>query len=124
MVIIEQVKAEETGGGNIWGEISPSGTAVGYGEINSGTLSGPIKLANTIISAVAVAAGIWLLITIILQGMVIINKATGPKEFGEAVKKIVFSIGGLVIVVAAYIIAGWLSKFLFGDPNAILQPKI
>ncbi len=108
-----------------FGNISP--ITGSYGDITTGDgglAEGPIAFANAIITFSATVLGIWFLISIIMQGIKVINNKSDPKALNEATKKIIWNIVGIAIVALAYVIAGWVSMQLFGDENAILNPTI
>ncbi len=105
----------------VFGVVKPTPGVEKYGDLTSG---GPIVFVNAVIAFITAVAGIWLLITIILTGIKVISSVNDPKAFGEAMKKIMWSIIGLVVVAMAYIIAGWVSKQLFGTEEFILNPEI
>ena len=110
-----------------FGTISPSvGAGATYGDVitGEGQLDKPLTFVNNILGVAVAAAGIWFLVTVIMAGVKIIGSARDPKVFAEAMKKVLWSTVGLALVAFAWIIAGWVSNSLFGDPNQILNPVI
>lgn len=122
--IIQQVQAQSTS--DIFGTIAPFGGGDAYGDVAAGEggLTQPIVFVNNILGVGVAAAGIWFIITVIMAGVKIIGSARDPKVFSESMKKVLWSTIGLALVAFAYIISGWISESLFGDPNYILNPAI
>jgi len=98
-------------------EINPSAN---YGNYDTALVS----LLSNLLKVITVLAGVWALITIILAGFQFITAAGNPEEVKKATPKIWNSIIGLLIIVAAYIIAAVIGWIFFGDPRVILSPKI
>ncbi len=109
-----------------FGEIKPFGEDAGVEDLQTGPggLDPVLELVNNIILFSVTIAAIWLIITIILQGIKVINSKGDPKKLSEAVKKIIWSLAGLALVALAYVLAGWMSQLIFGDEGEILQPEI
>jgi hypothetical protein len=88
----------------------------------SGSVCGSTTYINKIIAFLTAAACVFFLITIILSGINIITKARSPDDFAASMKKIGLGAVGLVIVALSWVIAGWLSKLLFGDAAMMTNP--
>ena len=91
----------------------------GYG---TDAKSGLVKFANVFIDLITALAGAWLLFTIIWNGYTIIVSQKSAEKFAEATKNILYSILGLMIVAFSYLIAGYVSKLIFGDSKYINEP--
>ncbi|MDR0462981.1 MAG: hypothetical protein LBG64_02050 [Pseudomonadales bacterium] len=99
--------------------------AGGFGTISGpGDTGGPIELVNIVLGILTIIAGIALLFNIILAGIKIITGAGKPGILAENSKRILFSIAGLALIFAAYIIVGLVSFILFGDTDFILNPTL
>lgn len=109
-----------------FGTISPPVAGIeAYGNIeDDGSLTGPINFANNVILFVVFIAGTLLLFNIILTGIKIMGGVNNPKEFNDAMKKILWSVLGLALVAGAYLISGWVINTLFGSDEMVLNPTI
>ena len=87
--------------------------------INNKNLSGLGAFINKIINFILFLAAVLLFINIVLAGIQIIVNGKDPKGFSEAMKKILFSVIGILIAAFAYIIADYVMKLFFGDQTEI-----
>lgn len=90
----------------------------------SGGLANVTSLLSSIIRAITIAAGVWALINFVLAGFGYITSGGNPEKVQNAWAKIYQSLIGLVIIMLSFALAGLLGAILFGDPTAILSPKI
>lgn len=104
------------------GQITPIISTPGIGQ--GGELTGLTTLINSLLQIAMVIAGIWFLINIILAGFGFMSASGDPKKVAQAWEKIWQSILGLVIIVTSFLLAAIVGILLFGDPMAILRPKI
>lgn len=93
------------------------------GNINY-TIAGIVPFLNTIIKFLIVIAGVYVLFNIILAGFAFINAGGDPKNVEKAWGKIWQSVMGLLIVAGSFVLAVIFGYLVFGDPMAILSPKI
>lgn len=94
------------------------------GAVDNKTLDGLGDFINKIINFLLFAAAVLLLINIVLAGIKIITGGQDPKNFSAAMKRILYSALGIVVVALAYVITGWVSQLLFGSPEMLLNPTI
>lgn len=87
--------------------------------INNKDLSGLGNFINKIINFILFLAAVLLFVNIILAGIQIITNGKDPKGFSEAMKKILFSVIGILIAAFAYIIADYVMKLFFGNQTEI-----
>lgn len=90
--------------------------AIGAGKAGEQLAS----LFSKIIGAMTIIAGLWFIIQFILGGYGFISAGGDTDALNHARDKIVHAIIGLVVVIAAYAIAGIVGA-IFGFP--ILQPQ-
>ena len=102
-------------------QINPNG----YGDINDTSgAGGLVGFISNMLKVVAVAAGLFAFINLILAGFIYITSGSDPKKTAEAMNKITMSLIGLVIIIASYALAALIGLIMFGDANAILSPAI
>jgi len=110
---------------SIFGEIKNPFPKIGAdysGEI--GPDFGLLVLLNNILRLVFLVAGLFALFQLIFAGFGFMNAAGDPKKVGAAWAKIWQTLLGLVIIVSSFVLAALFGQLFFGDPMAILQPKL
>ena len=107
------------------GQISPFVDTPGL-EISGETakLTGIIALLNIVLRLIFIFAGIWALLNIIIAGISFISAGGDAKKVASAWARIWQSLLGLVIIVSSFLLAAVIGILLFGDPTAILAPKL
>lgn len=100
--------------GDVYGTISAE-----ISGVNNKSLSDLGTFINKIINFILFLAAVLLFINIVLAGIQIITNGKDPKGFSEAMKKILFSVIGILIAAFAYIIADYVMKLFFGDQTEI-----
>lgn len=100
--------------------VPPPGVNV-YGEIQKGGL---VNFLNNLLKLLIVVAGLYALINLIFAGYQFISAGGDPKNVEKAWSKIWQSLLGLFIVAASFALAGIIGWLIFGDPGAILAPRI
>lgn len=80
-------------------------------------ISNMIKLASVI-------AGIWVLFNFIMAGFTYITANGDSGAYAKIGEKLALSASGLLLIVAAYTIAGILGLLIFGDATYIINPQI
>ena len=99
-----------------------------YGAINLnnnkyGTkVNASVEFVNKLIGFATAVASIWLLVTIIINGMTIINNDKGPEAFNTAAKNIAISVLGLAISSMAFIVTQYVGLAMFGTSDAFTNP--
>ncbi len=81
-----------------------------------------IEFVNKLIGFATAVASIWLLVTIIVNGMTIINNDKGPEAFNTAAKNIAISVLGLAISSLAFVATQYVGLTLFGNKDAFTNP--
>lgn len=108
----------------VFGEIEPpDAISGGYGLID-GSGGGLITFVSNIVVLATVLAGIWALFNILAAGFSLINASGDSSKVGEMSEKITNSFIGLLVMVAAPLIAALIGLFLTGDASFFLQPEI
>ncbi len=111
---------------SVFGEIeAPAGVA----ELNTqaGEASNNIGLlifVSNIIKVASIVAGIWVLFNFIFAGFTYISANGDSGAYSKIGEKLALSATGLLLIVAAYTIAGILGLLIFGDATYIINPKI
>ncbi|KKS97889.1 MAG: hypothetical protein UV73_C0004G0031 [Candidatus Gottesmanbacteria bacterium GW2011_GWA2_43_14] len=109
---------------DVIGKISPlPGMPVGINP-TTGELTGLVTMMNVILRLLLIVGGIWALFNIVLAGMGFIGAGGDPKKVASSWAKIYWSFIGLLIMVSAFLLAAIIGIMLFGNPTAILSPKL
>lgn len=106
---------------DIMGKVTPPPGVDVYGEIQKGGL---VNFLNNLLKLLIIVAGLYALINLIFAGYQFISAGGDPKNVEKAWSKIWQSLLGLFIVAAAFALAGIIGWLMFGDPGAILAPRI
>lgn len=94
----------------------------GYGELTDP--NGPLSLISNIFQLIALVAGLYSLLNMLLAGMRYIA-SNGDKGATETARKQMYnSLIGMVIVVLSFTIGAILSELLFGSADFLFKPKI
>jgi len=86
--------------------------------------AGMITLFNNILRLLVIGGGVFALLNFILAGYQFLSASGDPKLINLAWAKIWQSMVGLLIIVASFALAALIGYLLFGNPRAILEPKI
>jgi hypothetical protein len=92
----------------------------GYG----GATTGVVSLLTNILRLAFAAAGIFAFINFIIAGFQYMTAGGDSKAMSAAWARIWQSLLGLLIVVISFALASLISYLMFGNANAILNPKI
>ena len=107
-------------GDYVYGQITPvEGTATDFQS-----LSGITPFINKIINFLVIITASILLIIMLWSGVQVIIGGKDPKNFGENMKRLLLSSLGLLLIVFAYIIVGFVSKTFYGEEDFLLKPTI
>lgn len=106
----------------IIGKVTPPPGVADYGGLIE--KQGLIKFANNLIKLIIVIAGLYAFFNLIIAGYGFMSAGGDPKKVEEAWAKIWQSLIGLLIIAGSFVLAAIFGWMLFGDPGAILQPKI
>ena len=109
---------------DVIGEINPPPPFQSGPGQYGGYQTGLIAFFNNLIRLLIVIAGIWAFINLILAGYGFLGAGDDPKKMESARQKIWQSMLGLLIILGSFILAAIFGYLLFGNPAAILQPKI
>lgn len=105
----------------IIGQVTPPAFVGEYGSLTGGGL---IKFFNNIIRLLIMIGGLWAFLNLILAGYGFLGAGEDPKKMGAAWAKISQSMIGLLFILGSFVLAAIFSYLLFGDPRAILNPKL
>jgi len=98
----------------------PEPFATKYGSFETGLIS----FFNNVLRLAIMAAGLYALLNLIIAGYGFMSAGGDPKGIANAWARIWKSLLGLLIIVASFVLAAIFGYLLFGEPTAILQPKI
>lgn len=108
---------------NVFGQIKPPAVVEdSYGVLGAG--AGLTGFISRLIVVVTIAGGIWALFNVLLAGFSVITASDDSKKLGEMSSKITNTFIGLLVMVAAPLIAALIGLFFFGDAGFLLQPVI
>lgn len=108
---------------NIFGTIEPPAAIQQYGGVGDAS-GGPVRFISNLIILVTIVAGVWTVLNVLLAGFALVTSEGDPKKIGEMSNKIAVTFIGLLIMVAAPLIAALIGLFFFGDANYFLNPTI
>ncbi|HLL60187.1 MAG TPA: hypothetical protein VK338_00570 [Candidatus Nitrosocosmicus sp.] len=103
----------------VFGKINNPGVG-GNGDAYSSLL----KFLNLGLNLILIIAGLFTLFNFIIAGFKYMTAGGDSKKVSEAQNKIMFTVIGLGIIVAAPVIAGAIGFVVFGRWDAILNPCI
>ncbi len=110
---------------NIIGPIPlPTPLAKYGGLLPEGGQGGLIYFFNNVIKFLIVVAGLYAFLNLILAGYGFMSAGGDPKAVEKAWAKIWQSLVGLLIIAGSFLLAAIFGWLLFGDPSAILNPRI
>lgn len=108
----------------IFGQITPPEPfKTKYGSFNQ-TGGGLIGFFNNLLRFLIVVGSLWAFINLVLAGYGFLGAGDDPKKVASAWQKIWQSMIGLLFILGSFILAAIFGYLLFGDPQAILNPKI
>lgn len=93
-----------------------------YGDVQSET--GLLFFLSNIVKFITVAAGLFAFFNLVIAGFTYVTSGSNKDAVAQAWARINFSLIGLVLIVAAFLITAVVSQLLFGRWDAILQPTI
>lgn len=114
------------GGDNtsIFGGITPPPPfQTGPGQYG-GFQTGLIGFFNNVIRLLIVVGGLFAFLNLVLAGYGFLSAGDDPKKMAAAWQKIWQSMMGLLFILGSFVLAAIFGYLLFGDPTAILNPKI
>jgi len=89
-----------------------------------GFQTGLIGFFNNVIRLLIVVGGLFAFLNLILAGYGFLSAGDDPKKMAAAWQKIWQSMMGLLFILGSFVLAAIFGYLLFGDPTAILNPKI
>ena len=110
----------------VFGKIdAPAGVA----ELNAqageeGSNIGLLIFISNMIKFASIVAGIWVMFNFIFAGFTYVSSNGDSGAYAKIGEKLSLSVTGLLLIVAAYTIAGIISLLIFGDATYIINPQI
>jgi hypothetical protein len=93
-----------------------------YGVLGEG--AGLTGFLSDIIILMTIIGGIWFLINVVIAGFTLITSNGDSKKLSEFGTRISMMVVGLILMVAAPLIAAIIGFMVFGDTMALLNPTI
>ena len=110
---------------SVFGAIeAPPGVAELNAQDESGNNIGLLIFISNMIKVVSIVAGVWVMFNFIIAGFTYITANGDSSAYSKIGEKLSLSVSGLVLIVAAYTIAGILGLIIFGDATYIINPQI
>lgn len=106
---------------NIFGPVSTPPGVADYGGLREGGLVG---FLNNILKFLIIIAGVYALLNLIIAGYQFMSAGGDQKQIESAWARIWQSLIGLLIVAGSFVLAAVFGQIVFGDPFAILRPKV
>jgi hypothetical protein len=107
----------------VFGPINPPSGVEDYGSATAGAGGLTLFLGN-LLKTVIVLGSLYGVLNIIMAGYGYISAGGDPKKIAAANNKITMTFVGLAIATGAFLIAGIISRFVYGDPTAIFGLRI
>jgi hypothetical protein len=113
-------------GSYIVGKIKPP---IGVDVLNSDGAQADSKIGiivffSRVLNIFTIVAGLWVMMNFIMGGFQFVVGAGNSETMGKVRDKLIYSLVGLVIIVAAYSAAGVIGLIFFDDASFILNPDI
>jgi len=100
---------------DVIGKIKPT---INYPGLADG---GFTEFLSNVISLIILIAGLFTLVNFVLAGYGYLSSNGNPQKIAAAGNKILESLIGLIVVAAAFIIAGVIGFVIFGDQSALIN---
>ncbi|MEK7513597.1 MAG: hypothetical protein AAB580_01785 [Patescibacteria group bacterium] len=105
----------------LFGNITPPFNYTGYNEIGN-TSQGLAEFGSAIIMLITSISGLIVLFNFISAGYLYLSSPGEPAKLVEAGNKMLYSLIGLAVISAAFILAGILGWLFFKDAGFLINP--
>lgn len=107
----------------------PIDAPAGVAELNADERAGEsgiglLIFVSNMIKLASVVAGVWVMFNFVTAGFTYITAGDDSGAISKIGTKLSLSVSGLLLIVAAYTIAGIIGLIVFGDPTYIINPDI
>lgn len=110
---------------SVFGPIdAPAGVAELNADERAGEGIGLLIFVSNMIKLASVVAGVWVMFNFVTAGFTYITAGDDSGAISKIGTKLSLSVSGLLLIVAAYTIAGIIGLIVFGDPTYIINPDI
>ena len=116
------MKLLATSVGDFFGKITPPPGTPSIGVSDPQT--GLVKMINVGLTSLLIVAALYTLLNLILAGFMYVTSAGDTKKVSEANQRITYTVIGLIVIVAAPLIAIVMGIVAFGRWDAIINPEI
>ena len=111
---------------SVFGPINPP---AGVAELNADERAGEsgiglLIFVSNMIKLASVVAGVWVMFNFVSAGFTYITAGDDSGAIAKIGTKLSLSVSGLLLIVAAYTIAGIIGLIVFGNPTYIISPDI
>ena len=96
----------------------------GVGRFGTFFSGGPALFITNILKLLIVFAGLYAVFNFVLAGYAFMSAGGDPKKIADAWAKIWQTMLGLIVAAGAFIIAGIISRIIFGDVTMIFRIRI
>ena len=126
ILLLHNTPALAAEGDSVFGNIdAPPGVA----ELNKDERAGESGIGllifiSNMIKMASVVAGVWVMFNFITAGFTYVTANGDSSAYSKIGEKLSLSVTGLLLIVAAYTIAGIISLLIFGDATYIINPQI
>lgn len=96
---------------------------IAYNNLSRGDI-GIVNFISRLLRMLTVICGIWFMFNMIYAGILFITSSGDTAVFGKFKDSLFYSIIGLFVLAAAYMIAGLIGAIFFGDPGFIIRPTL
>lgn len=91
---------------------------------NTSESIGIINFASRLLRVLTIICGVWFMLNMIYAGYMFITSSGDAAVFGKFKDSLFYSIIGLFVIAAAYMIAGLVGAVFFGDAGFIIRPTL
>lgn len=116
------MKLLTTSVGDFFGKVTPPPGTPTIGATDPQT--GLVKIINVGLTSLLIIAALYTFLNLILAGFMYVTSAGDAKKVSEANQRITYTIVGLIVIVAAPLIAIVIGIIAFGRWDAIINPEI
>jgi hypothetical protein len=95
-----------------------------YGDLRGIDGPGPLTLISNIFQLIALIAGLYAMLNMILAGFRYISSNGDKNAIDTAKKQMYNSLIGMLIIVMSYTIAAIIGQLLFGSAGFLFNPQI
>lgn len=85
---------------------------------------GIVNFASLLLRIFTIIAGMFFMFNLIWAGYLFLSAGSDAGQFNKFKEMLYYSLIGLIVIAAAYMVAGVAGLFLFGDAGFIIRPTL